>query len=140
MTTTRDLPELLRRVDLFADLGDRDRKAIAKQMKIVDVAGGHQVTEEGGGAVGFHLILEGTADVAVKGAHRNSLGPGEYFGEISLIDGLPRSATVTATTPMKTASIAAWDFMPIVHDSPELVATLLKGLCARIRAAEAASD
>lgn len=139
MTTTADLPDLLRRVDLFAELREKDRKAIAKQMKIVDVAEGHQVTEEGGGAVGFHLILEGGAQVVVKGEPRNSLGPGDYFGEISLIDGLPRSATVTATSAMKTASLAAWDFMPIVHDSPEMVVTLLKGLCGRIRAAEAAS-
>jgi CRP-like cAMP-binding protein len=140
MTSTADLPDLLRRVDLFADLRDRDRNSIAKQMRVVSVAEGHQVTEEGGGAVGFHHILEGTAKVDVQGSERNSLGPGDYFGEISLIDGLPRSATVTATSPMKTASIAAWDFMPIVQESPEMVATLLKGLCARIRAAEAASS
>jgi CRP-like cAMP-binding protein len=139
MTTTADLPDLLRRVDLFADLKNKDRAAIAKQMRIVDVAEGHQVTEEGGGAVGFHLILEGTAQVKVGGEERNSLGPGDYFGEISLIDGLPRSATVTAASPMRTASLAAWDFMPIVHDSPEMVTTLLKGLCARIRAAESSS-
>ena len=111
MTTTADLPDLLRRVDLFADLKNKDRAAIAKQMRIVDVAEGHQVTEEGGGAVGFHLILEGTAQVKVGGEERNSLGPGDYFGEISLIDGLPRSATVTASSRMKTASLAAWDFM-----------------------------
>jgi CRP-like cAMP-binding protein len=137
MTTSTDLSDLLRRVDLFAELRDKDRAAIARKMKLVDVAEGSQVTEEGGGAVGFHLILEGTADVVVQGERRNALGPGDYFGEISLIDGLPRSATVTATSPMRTASLVAWDFMPIVHDSPEMVATLLKGLCARIRAAEA---
>lgn len=136
MSSTEDLPDLLRKVDLFADVGDKDRKAIAKQMRIVDAAEGHEVVAEGHGAVGFHLILEGTAAVLVGGTQRNTLGPGDYFGEISLIDGLPRSATVTATSAMKTASISAWDFHPLVNDSPELVTALLKGLCARLRNAE----
>ena len=135
--STADLPELLRRVDLFSALSDRDRKAIAKQMRIVDSPEGHAVVEEGGGAVGFHLILKGSAHVVVGEHTRRDLKPGDYFGEISLLDGKPRSATVTAGSALQTASLAAWDFTPILKDNPEIATGLLLGLCSKLRAAEA---
>ncbi len=97
---------------------------------------GKEITEEGGGAVGFHLIREGEASVTVHGAQKPALGPGDYFGEISLIDGKPRSATVRAETPLTTVSLASWSFLPILDDQPEVSKQLLKVLCARVRAAE----
>ena len=128
------------KTDLFRGVERRALERIAETAKTVHHAAGKSLTSEGQSGIGFHLILEGTATVTVRGQERHALEPGDYFGEISLIDGLPRSATVTASSRMKTASLAAWDFMPIVHDSPEMVTTLLKGLCARIRAAESSSS
>ena len=72
----------------------------------------------------------------VGGTDRPALGPGDYFGEISLIDGKPRSATVRAETPLTTISLASWSFLPILDDQPEVSKQLLKVLCARVRAAE----
>lgn len=78
----------------------------------------------------------GTASVTVHGTCRPSLRPGDYFGEISLIDGKPRSATVVAETPLTTISLVAWAFQPILDDEPEVAKVLLLHMCARLRAAE----
>ena len=98
---------------------------------------GKDITEQGGGAAGFHLIKEGNASVHVGGKDRPGIGPGSYFGEISMIDGQPRSATVHAETEMTTISIPSWSFHPILEEEPEVAKVLLKVLCARLRAAEA---
>ena len=86
--------------------------------------------------MGFHLIKSGTASVSVNGAERPDLGPGHYFGEISLIDGKPRSATVTAKTDLTTISLVSWAFKPILDEEPEVAKGLLTVMCARLRAVE----
>ena len=74
--------------------------------------------------------------MTVGGNTRPDLGPGDYFGEISMIDGKPRSATVHATSPVTTISLASWAFHPILDEHPEVTKELLKVMCARLRAAE----
>lgn len=128
--------EALRKTDLFSSLGKRALERVASQATMVHHEAGKEITEEGGGGVGFHLITEGTAAVTVHGSPRASLGPGQYFGEISLIDGQPRSATVTAQTPMTTVSLVSWVFNPILDEEPEVGKGILKVMCARLRAAE----
>lgn len=96
---------------------------------------GKELTTQGREGVGFHLILEGSVDVAVNGVQAKTLGPGEYFGDISLIDGKPRSATITATSPLTTLSLVAWDFQPLLDEEPELTKALLLKMCERLRAA-----
>ena len=102
----------------------------------VDHAAGKEITEEGGSATGFHLIRTGTASVTVGGQPRAGLGPGQYFGEISLIDGKPRSATVTADGPLQTISLASWSFKPILDEQPGVARALLVVMCERLRRAE----
>jgi CRP-like cAMP-binding protein len=132
--------EALAGTDLFRGVGERALHAIAGQARIVSHDQGKEITEEGGQAAGFHLIQSGTARVTVRGAARHDLGPGDYFGEISMIDGLPRSATVQALTPMRTISLPSWSFHPILDEEPEVAKQLLRVLCARLRAAEGAQD
>ena len=127
----------LRQTDLFASVGDKALKSIAAQTRAVNHPQGKEVAQEGGDGAGFHLIASGTASVTVHGEARPDLGPGDYFGEISLIDGQPRSATVTATTPLTTYALASWNFRPILEQEPGVANALLKVLCARLRAAEA---
>jgi CRP/FNR family cyclic AMP-dependent transcriptional regulator len=127
----------LSHTDLFSGVGPKALTSIASQARIVNHDAGKEITEEGGAAAGFHLIRSGEASVTVHGNSRPSLGPGDYFGEISLIDGLPRSATVRAETPLTTISLASWAFHPILDEEPEVSKQLLKVLCARLRAAEA---
>jgi CRP-like cAMP-binding protein len=122
--------------DLFGKVGRKALEAIASQARVVDHAAGKEITEEGGSATGFHLIRSGTASVNVGGSPRPSLGPGQYFGEISLIDGQPRSATVTADGPLTTISLASWSFKPILEEEPDVAKALLVVMCQRLRAAE----
>ena len=136
MAADPEIVEALSGTDLFAGVGPKAVSAIAAQARVVSHAEGKDITEEGGGAAGFHLIRSGTVSVTVGGNTRPDLGPGDYFGEISMIDGKPRSATVHATSPVTTISLASWAFHPILDDHPDVTKELLKVMCARLRAAE----
>ena len=125
----------LRSVPLFAGLKDKQLKDILGRTREVEHTGG-EIVEEGSKGVGFHLILEGTATVLQHGEVRRTLGPGDYFGEISLIDGKPRSATIRPDGPVRTLSLAAWNFEPLLEKHPTLAHELLLGLCAHVREAE----
>jgi CRP-like cAMP-binding protein len=137
MAADPEIVQALSATDLFAGASERALNAIAAQARVVNHAEGKDITEEGGGAAGFHLIRSGNVSVTVGGNTRPDLGPGDYFGEISMIDGKPRSATVHATSPVTTISLASWAFHPILDEHPEVTKELLKVMCARLRAAEA---
>jgi len=140
MATTDEIAERLASVDLFRDVSPKVRKRIAGAGKVLDFAPGFEVTTEASGGVAFHLVLSGSADVEVHGEHRRVLGPGNTFGEISLIDGEPRSATVRATAEgLRTFALTSWAFLPILDENPTVARAMLKVLCTRIRAIEAAT-
>jgi CRP-like cAMP-binding protein len=124
-------------VDLFRDLSKSQLKRLAEASIEVSHPQGKAVATEGRGGLAFHLILEGSATVSKDGRVLRTLGPGDYFGEISMIDGLPRSATVTAIEPLKAVAIPHVDFEGVIDDDPEFARHLLKTLCARLREAEA---
>jgi CRP-like cAMP-binding protein len=137
MAAGPEIVQALSNTDLFAAVGTKALNAIAAQARVVSHPEGKDITEEGGGAAGFHLIRSGQASVKVRGHDRPDLGPGDYFGEISMIDGKPRSATVHAKTPVTTISLASWAFHPILDEHPDVGKELLKVMCSRLRAAEA---
>jgi CRP-like cAMP-binding protein len=124
-------------VDLFRDLSRAQLKRLANAASEVSHPPGKAVATEGGGALAFHLIIEGSATVSKDGRVLRTLGPGDYFGEISMIDGRPRSATVTALEPLKAVAIPHQDFEAVIDEDPEFARHLLKTLCARLREAEA---
>jgi CRP/FNR family cyclic AMP-dependent transcriptional regulator len=128
--------QALAATDLFSSLSKRSLDRVAASARTVHHAAGKQITAEGDSGVGFHLIVDGTASVTVGGASRAEIGPGRYFGEISLIDGGPRSASVTALTDVTTVSLVTWDFNPILESEPEIARALLLVMCKRLRAAE----
>ncbi len=131
-----DMVKLLAGVPLFEGLSKRELEAVVGAGKEVDVREGKQIVEEGQTGLGFHLVLEGKVQVLVGGEGRAQLGPGEYFGEMSLIDGGPRSATVVAETPVRTLSLASWAFLPILDDHPSIARKLLVELSRRLRSVE----
>jgi CRP-like cAMP-binding protein len=133
-----DRLEQLRSVPLFAGLKDRELKDVLGRAREVEHTGG-EIVEEGAKGVGFHLILEGSVAVLQHGEVRRTLGPGDYFGEISMIDGKPRSATIRPEGTVRTLSLAAWNFEPLLEKHPKLAHELLLGLCAHVREAEARS-
>jgi CRP/FNR family cyclic AMP-dependent transcriptional regulator len=102
----------------------------------VEHAKGRVVMEEGKPGVGFHLIVDGTAGVTRSGRKLRTLGPGDSFGDIALIDGGPRSATVAAETHLRTLSLSPWEFRPLVMQHPQLAYKLLLKLSALLREAE----
>jgi CRP/FNR family cyclic AMP-dependent transcriptional regulator len=98
-------------------------------------APGETVTKEGSEAAAFYVIESGTATVTVHGAFRRTLQPGDHFGEIALIDGRARSATVTADTRLVCQGITLWDFQPLVQRNPTIAWTLLQTLARQLREA-----
>ncbi len=135
---TDDLVSQLKSVGFLATLSSRDLKHVADLGRTVTHAAGDEVVVEGGGSVGFHLVLEGSAEVDVHGRSRPAMGTGEYFGEISMLDGKPRTASVKAGTEgLTTFSITAWAFAGLVKKHPEMYEPIVQTLCARIRSIEA---
>ena len=135
-TSATDTASLLSRIDLFAGLSGRQLGRLASRAKEVHHQAGRTVTSEGNIGLGFHLILDGQATVTQGSTVRRRLGPGDHFGEISMIDGRRRSATVTAETPMRTLTVPHSTFEELVDADPAFARGLLKVLCARLREAE----
>jgi len=138
MPARSELAEMLRRVPLFEGLSRKELEAVLLSADEVDHASGKEVVSEGAeGAAGFHLILAGEAEVLQRGSRLKQITAGDFFGDIALLDGGPRSATVRALTPLRTLSITSWNFRPLLHEHPDLAYKLLIELCRRLRAAEA---
>ena len=121
-------PELLDSVPLFAGLPARERQEIASWMTERLLDSGDSIVVEGREGVGFFVIEAGTARVSVAGEDVRRLGPGDFFGEIALISGSPRSATVTAETPLRCWGLTSWDFRPLVQKDATVAWILLETL------------
>ena len=130
---------LLRNVPLFSGCTKREMEAIARATKQVRHRAGHVIAREGDTGIGFFLITDGTADVSVGGKKRAQLGPGDFFGEISLLDRGPRTATVTASAPITMLGITAWTFRGLVEQHPTIALNMLKVVAERLRSASSDS-
>jgi CRP/FNR family transcriptional regulator, cyclic AMP receptor protein len=127
----------LSRIDLFAGLCEDILEDLVQRGTTFTTNPGHEVVTEGSKDVGLQVILDGSAEITVHGQPRPPLGPGDYFGEISMIDGSPRSASViSGPEGMKTFVLSALAFAPMI-ERPEVSRVLLKALCARIRSIQA---
>ncbi|HYU58368.1 MAG TPA: cyclic nucleotide-binding domain-containing protein [Actinomycetota bacterium] len=131
--------EALRSVPLFAHCTKRELQEIASASKIIERPAGTVLAREGERGVGFFLIIDGHAIVTVGGRKRADVGPGQFFGEISLIDEGPRTATVTATTPVATLGMTAWTFRGLIHDHPGIALRMLEVVAGRLRASAGAN-
>ena len=129
--------ELLEQVPLFQGLRHQDLERIARTFKERRFSAGDTVASEGAGGVGFFVIAEGTAGVDVHGEPRGQLGPGDYFGEVALIDDQAlRTATVTAETDLTAYGLTSWEFRPLVETNAAIAWHLLQTMAKRLRAAE----
>lgn len=129
-------PQILRQVDLFASLDDKEAEKIAPLFKERSYSAGDVIAEEGKHGVGFFIIESGEAKVSSHGEDRRTLGPGSHFGEVALIDDGQRTATVTAASDVKAHVLVAWDFRPLVKDDPDLAWGLLQGVAGLLRVRE----
>ena len=127
----------LRAIPLFADLPSRDLKRLAESMVERSFEPGQAVVSERTGGIGFFVILDGHAKVTQDGEERAVLGPGDYFGEMALIDGDDRAASVHAEGELRCAAMTAWHFRPFVKDHPDVAWALLTALVKRVRQSQA---
>ena len=128
--------ETLKQVPLFSGLENRDLERIADSFKERKYSAGDTIASEGQGGAGFFVIAEGTANVTVQGQDRGTLGPGNYFGEIALIDEGARTATVTAETDMTCYAMTFWEFRPIVETDARIAWKLVQALAHKLREAD----
>jgi CRP-like cAMP-binding protein len=133
------LPRFLAKIDLFDGLPAETLSDLIGRGTTFKTPAGASVIQQGGDDSGLQVVLEGSAEVTVNGETRPALGVGDYFGEISLLDGQPRSASVVAGPDgLTTFVLSSLAFAPVVKENPEVAQTLLKALCGRIRSLEAA--
>jgi CRP/FNR family transcriptional regulator len=125
--------ETLRKVPLFADLDKKELEQIASSMRQRRFRSGDTVTQEGAGGVGFFVVEDGQADVTIGGEVRGSIGPGDYFGEIALINESPRTATITARTDLLCYGMTPWDFRPLVESNSTIAWKLLTAMAEKMR-------
>jgi CRP-like cAMP-binding protein len=129
-------PELLRNVSLFSELDEKDLRSLADEFSERRFSGGDTVSLEGEGGLMFFVVDSGEATVEVHGQEVATLGPGSSFGEIALIDRRPRTATVTASTELRTFGLPVFVFRPFVEARPEVAWKLLEAMADRLAAAE----
>ena len=124
--------ELIKRAPLFAGLSKRELEQIAAIADEIDLREGKELTRQGKSAREFFVLLEGSADVTKDGRRINQLGDGDFFGEIALVSRSPRTATVTATSPVRTLVITDRSFRRLLEDSPEIQLKVLEALAERL--------
>jgi CRP/FNR family transcriptional regulator, cyclic AMP receptor protein len=129
--------ELLQRIPLFAGLEPRELERLSGSFKERIFNAGDTVASEGEGAAGFFVIESGEATVEVGGEARGRLGPGDYFGDIALIDMGARTATVKAESDLHCYGLTFWDFRPLVESDARIAWPLLQAMAKRLRDAEA---
>lgn len=129
--------DLVRGVPLFADLDDKTADRLANEFVERHFDEGAAIATEGVDGLNFFIVSSGEATVTVQGKPVGTLGPGDSFGEVALVDKSARSATVTATSPMIAFALPVWSFRPFVEQRPELAWKLLESLAERLRSAQA---
>ena len=127
MTTTKETVARLAKVPLFSDCSQRDLQTIARVVREIPHRAGTVIAVEGDPGVGLFVILDGTADVTIGGRKKATLGPGDFFGEIALLDGGPRTATVTAKTDV--------NLLGLMTEHPSIALKTLQQMAARLRSA-----
>jgi CRP-like cAMP-binding protein len=133
-----DPAEVLPAVPLFAGLTDDEVATIAALCKARRFEAGETVIREGTGGAAFYLIDAGEVRVTIRGEEVAALGPGDHFGEIALIDGGQRLATVTATSELVCHGLTYWEFRPLVQQNGALGWKLLESMAQMLRDAQAA--
>jgi CRP-like cAMP-binding protein len=129
----------LRAVPLFSACSARELRAIAGVVKEVKHPKGTVIAREGDPGVGLFVIVDGKADVTIGGKRMARLSGGDFFGEIALLDGGPRSATVTALTDMRLLGLTEWVFRGLLQEHPSIAVKTLESMAGRLRAATKAA-
>jgi CRP/FNR family cyclic AMP-dependent transcriptional regulator len=137
---TKEVVEQLSNVPLFSSCSQKDLQAIARVVRDIEHPAGTVIAAEGDPGVGLFVIVEGTTDVTIGGRRKARLGPGDFFGEIALLDGGPRTATVTAATDVKLLGLTEWTFRGLMLEHPSIALKTLQAMAGRLRSATKAAS
>ena len=124
--------ELIKRVPLFSGCSKRELDEIAGIADELSIAEGKELTHEGAAGHEFLVLIDGSADVRRRGRKINTLGAGDFLGEIALVTGAPRTATVTTTAPSRMLVVTARDFRTLLRHMPSLQIKVLEALASRL--------
>jgi CRP/FNR family transcriptional regulator, cyclic AMP receptor protein len=134
MTLTQDRrATLLAAAPLFAEVDGAGMDRIAERAVEVEFAANHVIARQGEIGTGFFVIVSGGARVVRDGAVIARLGSGDFFGELSVLDGRPRVAQVIADGPTTCLALASWDFEAVIRDQPAVALAVMRGLARRLR-------
>ncbi len=128
----------LQRIPILEGCTSRQLRAIARISEVWEAPAGQVLIQVGERGDGFFMIVDGSAHVEVSPQRRHRIGPGQFFGEMSLLDGGPRSATVMSDTPVRLLLIRRQDFSTLLKEVPALAHQIMVTLCQRVRQAEKA--
>jgi CRP/FNR family transcriptional regulator, cyclic AMP receptor protein len=124
--------DLIRKVPLFARCSRAELKEIALLADEIDLHEGKEMTREGAPGREFFVLLDGTADVKKNRRRVNTLGPGDFFGEIALVSREPRTATVIATSPVRALVITDRSFRRLLDDAPQVQTKVMEAMAQRL--------
>jgi CRP/FNR family cyclic AMP-dependent transcriptional regulator len=130
----QDATSRLAKVPIFSECTKRELTIIGRAAKEVSHREGTVIAREGERGVGLFLILEGQCNVTIGGKTKAKLGSGDFFGEVALLDGGPRTATVTAMTPVRLVGITGWVFRGLLMEHPSIALKTLEAVAGRLRA------
>ena len=128
---------LLQDTPIFANTSEKSLESMIKSAVEKTVSPGEKLVQEGQGGVGFYLILEGKAEVIKDGQKLAELETGNFFGELAVIDGQPRTADVVAVTETKCWVLSQWAMKSVLDNHPEVALSMLEELARRLRATDA---
>jgi CRP-like cAMP-binding protein len=123
--------ESLRRAPLFENLSKSELEHLAKRTEDLEVEPGKVLCREGEPAQEFFVIIDGEVEVTRNGERIRTLGPGDFFGEIALLEDIPRTATVTAITPLRFFVLTRQSFWSMVESMPDVDRKILRALAKR---------
>lgn len=125
--------QLLAGCPLFRGIDQDGLEALAHRATQVDFPAGHVIARQGEIGTGFFVVIEGRVRVVRDGSVIATLGPGEFFGELSVLDRMPRNAMVAAEVPTTCLALASWDFEAVLLEQPKLTVAILRGVATRLR-------
>jgi CRP/FNR family transcriptional regulator, cyclic AMP receptor protein len=124
--------KLIKKVPLFAHCSSREVAAIGGIADEIDLKEGKELTRQGAPGREFFVLVDGSADVLRDGKKVNTLGSGDFFGEIALVHQSPRTATVKATSPVRALVVTERNFRRLLEGSPEIQRKVLQALAERL--------
>ena len=139
MATMKDMVEGLAAVPLFSGCSKRELQTISRAVKPIEHEAGTVIAREGEPGIGLFVIADGQAEVTIGGKKKATLGPRDFFGEIALLDGGPRTATVTAKTDIKLLGLTEWVFRGLMQEHPSIAIKTLEAMAGRLRSATKAA-